>query len=157
MDLIYKIYSVWLYPNDPLLNLREDHYFLLTKNFTKVYNSFGYSHYLSYSDEIKAIIKGNFSFNTSGSNGIINKRLVKTKDFLTLKVLNDREYDSNYMIYNLYWNETKSGINIFDFNHAISFAPKNGEFNTYSDLRIFEHAHEREIEKRDLLLNNILN
>ncbi len=114
MDLIYKIYSVWLYPNDTLF-----------KDVCLFYTSKDNQYYIK------------------------NKPFL-VKDFLALEEnTKTKGYEIKYKIYDLYWNETKSGINILDWNYVWVF---DKDDSPKSILRIFEYKEQRIESIRNLNL-----
>lgn len=59
----------------------------------------------------------------------------------------------NYNIYDIFWNETLSGINITDYNFCSIY--RSG-MSTYSTYRIHEEKDNRQTELRNNKLNFIL-
>lgn len=165
MDLIYKIYSVYLYDN------QLDHDFLILNNRSKRYQGVTWDLPYDFSGMSSTGALGQI-YNMKGKNrkeeSISVMRevsednslpFIKNDGFLTLvktKVLSDFEggmKDSRYNIYDIFWNETKSGINIHEFEVLHIWSP--GE-SSYSSYRIWEEKHEREIQIRDFKLQEIL-
>lgn len=108
--------------------------------------------------------------NTAKESGVF---MIKTTDFITLepiaegrvsygpalpgdKVELDGLYKglkkSVYTPYNILWNETKSGINVFDWEIAGVWNPGQ---SFYSKIRLFESKDERESTIRDNKLKKI--
>lgn len=152
MDLVYKIYSVYLYDN------QLDHNYFILYNRSKRFGSnelttnFPYrlssalediykkrqtcvdieAHKLESIDILKNII-GNTS------------PIIETKNYLTL-VKRDSTHLSNYNIYDIYWNETKSGINLHEYEVVAIWNPGNTSCSAY---RIYEGKENKDIAIRN--------
>lgn len=63
-------------------------------------------------------------------------------------------YKQVYTPYNIMWNETKSGINIFDFDVAGIWNLGSSQYSTY---RLWEFIEERKKALRDFNLNILTN
>ena len=163
MDLIYKIYGVWLYDN------QLEHEFLILNNRTTGYlgqvnwdlpytfsgtSSYGalYKIYNLPDDKDKKSKSIQIMKDESEREGL---PFIKNDGFLTLvKTGTPPAHNPRYCTYDIYWNETKSGINIHDYEvlhiwHA-------GD-SSYSSYRIWEEKAERESQLRDYKLQSILN
>lgn len=118
MDLVYQIYGVWLYPNDPL-----------------------------FMDDCV--------FDPSDQNQYYQKnQTILVKDFLKLKVCDEPTgYNPNYRVYDLFWNETKSGINLLDWKYVWVFPESSPDQK--SILRINEYQEQRIQSIRDLKLKEL--
>lgn len=183
MDLIYKIYSVWLYQNQ----LKHDWVFFYnrTKSFSgrehwdAPYTMFGSGSYCA-SHKIYNMDKSDPNFiqdsidimlKTAKREGI---QLINAKDYITLIPIGESQISYSgalpgqvvetegkykglkkniYTPYNVMWNETKSGINPHE--HEVMGIWKAGD-SSYSCYRIWEEKSEREKEIRDYKINSIL-
>lgn len=160
MDLIYKIYSVYLYDNQ--LN---HEYFILnkrSKGFTGElkwdlpYGFSGSSPYgaLNIIYNMKGDDKKEKSIEIMRETSIQNKLpFIKNDGFLTL-VKTGKSHIDNYNTYDIYWNETKSGINLHDWEVLNVWTPGTSSYSCY---RIWEEKTERESQIRDYKLQLILN
>jgi hypothetical protein len=83
----------------------------------------------------------------------VNIPLIKNNEFLIINVVGN-SYKGNYNVYDIYWNETKSGINIHEYDFIAIWKPGRSDYTTY---RIDEYKKEREIQLRNLKLESILN
>jgi hypothetical protein len=158
MDLIYKIYSAYLYDGQ------------ITSDFFILYN------------KSKSFIGGNsldigYNVNSSlgeiykieNSKGVINLKfesinlikegckrdnspLIECLDYVTYVKIGGTHLP-NYNAYEIYWNETKSGVNIFDYDLVGTW--KIGS-STYTTYRIFEEKNNRIQPYRDYTLNKII-
>jgi hypothetical protein len=182
MDLIYKIYSVYLYDNQ----LNHDYIFFYNRrkgftgelNWNAPYYMFGSSD-LSASTQIYRMDKSDPNFNEKSillmsevakEEGIL---MIKTTDFITLVPLEEGRVSyggalpgdvvetegkykglkkSVYTPYDIMWNETKSGINPHDFE---VMGVWNVGQSQYSSYRIWEEKAEREKTIRDNKLNKL--
>lgn len=79
-------------------------------------------------------------------------KFIRSKDFITLKKTRGSHLD-NYNGYDVYWNETKSGINIHEWEVAGVWNAGN---SSYSTIRLWETKDIRESLIRDRKLNDIL-
>jgi hypothetical protein len=176
MDLIYKIYSVYLYDNQ----LNHDYVFLYNRkkgfsgelNWDAPYYMFGSSDMCA-STQIYRMDKSQPDFNeisvrlmksAAENQGIT---LIKATDFITLVPLEEGRASyggalpgdvvetegkhkglkkSVYTPYEILWNETKSGINPHDFE---VMGVWNVGQSQYSSYRIWEEKAEREKTIRD--------
>lgn len=161
MDLIYKIYSVYLYDTQLehewliLHNKYKSSFFLHSDESTLGF-SFGQAlneiHNLPKKkkgksiDIIKDVMKNEK-----------DKLLIRNDGFLTIdKIENTR--DPKYSIYDIYWNETKSGINITEYDYCSIYnkpSPTCAGTST-SCYRIFEEKRNRLIAMRGFNLESIL-
>ena len=183
MDLIYKIYSVWLYDN------QLDHDFIILYNRKMNYTKkLCWDIPYDYSDSLNEIFKLKSDPNLESKSIEIIKLaeiksnrtmisslkkeslLVKNDEFLSLIPCGESRisysgigdgdpikegkykglYKKVYTPYDIYWNETKSGINIQDWEVAGIW---NVGSSFYSSYRIWEEKSERKKE----ILNNKLN
>ena len=174
MDLIYKIGGFYLYDNQ--LNHDYLFFYNRTKSYASGltteadYLMFGSSDYCA-SSIIYSMDKSDPLFleksielmtETAGNIGI---SMVKTKDFITLREISEGSVSYNghggtlveegkykglykqvYTPYDILWNETKSGINPFEYEVAGVWNPGQ---TTYSTIRLWEYKGEREITIRD--------
>ena len=156
MDLIYKIYSVFLYDNQ----LNHD-YLILYNTYTDWTNQRSWDIGYDFSNAFNKIYnldKSSSSFNNDSIREIknaarrSNKLLIKNEGFLTLTKVRGT-YLPNYNAYDIYWNETKSNINIHEYEVAAIWNVGN---SSYSSYRIWEEKIERKRVKRDNMLNSIL-
>ena len=176
MDLIYKIYSVYLYDNQ----LNHDYVFFYNRkkgftgelNWDAPYYMFGSSDY-SASTEIYRMDKSQPDFNemsvrvmksAAEKEGIL---MIKATDLITLFPLEEGRASyggalpgdvvetegkykglkkSVYTPYEILWNETKSGINPHEFE---VMGVWNVGQSQYSSYRIWEEKAEREKIIRD--------
>jgi|ERR1035437_5744965 hypothetical protein len=159
MDLIYKIYSVYLYDNQ----LNHDYLIL----YNRYYDYRGLTWDLSYefSDVFEKIYSVTFmnenikvshiDIDSTGmmKNVCCKKGLpfIKNDGFLTL-VKNGTTHLTNYNIYDIYWNETKSGVNIHQYDVCAAW---NVNKSTYSPYRIWEEKDERAKALRDIKISEI--
>jgi hypothetical protein len=175
MDLIYKIGAFYLYDNqlnhDYLFlynrktryggGLSNDIDYLLFGSSEYCANSIIHSMDKSYPLFLERSIE--LMTETAGNIGI---PMVKTKDFIGLREISEGSVSYNshgsgvlveegkykgfykqvYTPYDLLWNETKSGINPFEYEVAGVWNP--GQV-TYSTIRLWEYKEEREITIRD--------
>ena len=184
MDLIYKISSVYLYDNQLehdyiFLYNRKRCSFRNELTWDAPFFMFSSSDF-SASNQIYKIDKNSSDFK-SKSLYIMSKSaksegidLIKNKGFLELKPCGDSRisysghgsgelitegeykglYKQVYTPYDIFWNETKSGINIFDFDVAGIW---NLGSSQYSSYRIWEFKEERKKSLRDFNLNMLTN
>jgi hypothetical protein len=154
MDLIYKIYSVYLYGN------QVDHDYLILNNRSKSFTGevkwdLPYEHSIA----LQEIHLGNHLSDDSPVKLMENasKRMripfIKNDGFLSL-VKTQGTHLPNYNVYEIYWNETKSGINIHDYE--VCHVWNKGQ-SQYSSYRIWEEKSERDKQLRENKLHNILN
>jgi len=153
MDLIYKIYSVFLY--DHQLN----HDYLILYNYGDYDLQRGLGYDIGYSlNKIHNLDKYSPSFNDESiiemQNAAIrgNKMFVKNDGFLTL-VKGGTSPRPRYNIYDVYWNETKSNINIHEYEVAAIWNVGKDSCSVY---RIWEEKDERERIIRNNKLNLLL-
>lgn len=159
MELIYKIYGVYLYDN------QLDHEWLI------LHNKYGFS---STSDlgydfdwalkKIYNLPKGekkakSIQLISKALSGEKDRLFIKNDGFLTIKKVEEtyNTYNPKYSVYDIYWNETKSGINITEYDYCSIY--KSGESST-SCYRILEERKHREIAfktfSRNLKLDSLL-
>jgi hypothetical protein len=176
MDLIYKIGAFYLYDNqlnhDYLFfynrkesrfrnELRTDADYLMFGSSEYCANSI--IHSMDKSDPLFLERSIELMTETAGNIGI---PMVKSTDFITLEAIHEGSVSYNshgsgvlveegeykgyykqvYTPYNLLWNETKSGINPFEWEVAGVWNPGQ---STYSTIRLWEYKEEREITIRD--------
>lgn len=176
-DLIYKIYSVYLYDNQ----LNHDYVFFYNR-------SKDYTGELSCNApwEIRCALNDIYQINKSDFNlyhksiEIMEKAaieqipLVKSSDFITLipcgeskvsysgalpgdKVEKDGKYKGLkkmvYTPYNIMWNETKSGINPHEYEVMGVWNPSKSNYSSY---RIWEEKDNRESTIRDSKLKKLI-
>ena len=176
MDIIYKIYSVWLYNNQ----LNHDYLFLYNR-------SINYTGDLSTNApwEIKCALNDIYQINKSHFNlyhksiEIMEKAtkragipFIKSSDLITLiptgegKVYDSAPFGDNiekdgpykglkkviYTPYDIMWNETKSGINPHQFEVMSVWNPGNSSYSTY---HIWKEKDNRECTIRDMKLNRL--
>lgn len=178
MDLIYKIYSVYLYDDQ----LKHDYLFLYnkTKGYIDLrvpYDMFG-GYSTSASNKIFRMDKSDPNFkphsiqimeSAAKKNGI---PMIKSTDFITLvplkeghvsysgigygEIIKEGKYaglrKQVYTPYDILWNETKSGINIHEYDVAGIW---NIGSSSYSAYRIWEYKKEREIAIRDYKIKKL--
>ncbi len=156
MDLTYKIYSVFLYDNQ----LNHD-YLILYNTYTNWTNQISWDLGYDFSNTFNKIYnldKSSSSFNEDSIREIknaarmSNKLLVKNEGFLTL-VKGRGTLLHNYNAYDIYWNETKSNINIHTYDVVAIW---NAGDSSYSSYRICEEKNERERIIRNNKLNLLL-
>jgi hypothetical protein len=177
MDLIYKIYSVYLYDNQ----LNHDYVFFYNRkksfngelNRDAPYYMFGYSDMCA-NTQIFRMDKNDPNLKEKSVELMLKAAqtegvtMIKASDFITLvpcgegrvsyggafspddKVELEGKYKglkkSVYTPYDILWNETKSGINIHDFE---VMGVWNVGKSSYSSYRIWEEKAEREKTIRD--------
>lgn len=158
-ELIYKIYSVYLYDNQ----LNHEWLILHNKYKSSFTPGFGNESELGYNfgEALKKIYNLPKDEKKVKSIELISKALSRDKDklfikndgFLTIKKIEDTS-NPIYSIYDILWNETRSGIDITKFDYCSPYTP--GESST-SCYRIFEEREHREIAfkpfSRDLKLD----
>jgi hypothetical protein len=184
MDLIYKIYSVYLYDNQ----LNHDYVFFYNRkkgfsgelNWDAPYYMFGSSDY-SASTEIYRMDKSQPDFNEMSVRIMkdASKRsdieLISGKDIITLVPLEEGRVSysgalpgdvveiegkykglkkSIYTPYDVMFNETKAGFNPHEFEVMGIW---NAGSSQYSNYRIWEEKSERESRIRDYKLQELLN
>jgi hypothetical protein len=156
MDLIYKIYSVFLYDHQ----LNHD-YLILYNTYTNWANQISWDIGYEFSNTFNKIYnldKSSSSFNEDSIREIknaarmSNKLLVKNEGFLTL-VKGRGTLLHNYNAYDIYWNETKSNININEYEVDAIWNVGNDSCSVY---RICEEKDERERIIRNNKLNLLL-
>lgn len=161
MDLVYKIYSVYLYDNQ----LNHDYIILYNRRsgfsgelnwnmpydydyaLGKIFDLRSNLHLCKLSQE--ELRSKSISLMESADKKNIESVLIKNNDFLTIEKTRGTHLP-NYNGYNIFWNETKSGINIHDWEVAGIW---NVGSSTYSIYRIWENKSER----KRVILNNKLN
>ena len=161
MDLIYKIYSVYLYDNQ----LEHDWVFFYNRKKSVLtgelrwdapYSMFG-SFDFSANNQIFNMDKSQPDFNemsvrvmksAAQSEGI---ELIRVKDFLILDKIGTTHMP-NYNAYQILWNETKSGFNAHQFE--VMGVWRTGD-SSYSSYRIWEEVAEREKTIRDNKLKSL--
>jgi hypothetical protein len=147
MDLIYKIYSV-------LLNkyrLKHDYYFFYNGDNKAPYDMFGSSDICAnkkiynMSHELQQGFITNDFFLSKSEELMLkaaknsNVLMIKLKDFIELVPTDNSNHD--YRVYDIYWNETKSGINPHEYNFLGMW---NIGDSSYSIYRINEYKEERQ-------------
>jgi len=129
-DIIYDIYSVYLYDNQ----LSSDFAILSNENELNSYR-------LSLVRD-----KNSFNINSDSIKKYYDNVIDNINEILTNEKI--KEVREQYSIYNIFWNETKSGINLCDWKFIHLFY--KGIYSTY---RINEYIKENNIyEKRQKLL-----
>ena len=148
-DLIYKMYSVYLY--DDQLN----HDFVILYNRTKSFTGdevCDIPHYFSDAMQIiyekcyrshQSIRQMEFAYNRCL--GLYKTLFLNAKKYITFEKVKSTHLPK-YNAYNIFWNETKSGVNIHDFEVAAIW---NTGGSTYSPYRILEFKHERDRQIRE--------
>ena len=147
MEFIYKIYSVLLYDNQ----LNHD-YIILNNNESKYGNlSYGLKMaldkiYSKSGDPIELIRcaceKENMPF-------------IKNNDILTIKQVSVTHLP-NYNGYDIYWNESKSGINPLDYKTMIIWNSGNSSVSEYR-IQEYKEFRDKELRKYKLFkLSDIL-
>lgn len=160
MDLIYKISGAYLYDNQ----LNHDYLFFYNRkkssfrnelNTDADYLMFGSSEFCA-NTEIYNMDKNDPLF-LEKSIEIMTERaeksgvlMIKSNDFITLEAIGEEK--GRYIPYNILWNETKSGINPFEWEVAGVWNPGQ---STYSKIRLWESKDERESTIRDNKLKEI--
>ena len=151
-DLIYKISGVYLYDNQ----LKHD-YIILYNRRKSFFNLNGLDLPYKYLNSLNEIYELDSSERDLKSIDIMQKvkventLFIKNDGFLTLEKLEETHL-FNYNAYNIYWNETKSGINIHDYEVAAIW---NIGHCSYTKYRIWEHKNIRTNIIRDRKLNQI--
>jgi len=160
-DLIYQIYSLWLYPNQ----LNHDYVFLHNHD---LYWLFGNSEHAANTKIYYLYNNGNLYYEEIKERSILLMKeaadksgvlMIKSTDFITAKPNEEHISYSNehYKVYDIYWNETKSGINPHEYK---KFSNWNIGKTTYSSYRIEDFKEKREIAYkawwRDKQINSIL-
>lgn len=184
MDLIYKISSVWLYNNQLnhdyiFLYNRKRCSFRNEQTWDAPFYMFS-SFEFSASTQIYRMNKTEPDFKLksleimSSATKRENIELIQNNDFLTLEPISEGKpsynghgsgelmiegeykglYKQVYTPYNIMWNETKSGINIFDFDVAGIWNLGSSQYSTY---RLWEFIEERKKALRDFNLNILTN
>jgi hypothetical protein len=158
MDLIYKIYSVYLYDNQLnhdyvfFYNRKKDFRGELTRD--APYYMFGPSDMCA-STQIFRMDKSDPNFleqsvrvmkAAAKDQGIT---MIKANEFISLVAL-----EEGRVSYDVMWNETKSGINPHEFE--VMGVWKVGQ-SQYSSYRIWEEVAERDKTIRDYKLQEVLN
>lgn len=180
MDLIYKIGEFYLYDNqlnhDYLffynrtrfgneLHTDADYFMFGSSNFcanTLIHN-------MDKCDPLFLEKSIEIMTERAGINGVL---MVKSTDFITLEAIREGSvsysghgsgtlveegeykglYKQVYTPYNILWNETKSGINPFEWEVAGVWNPGQ---STYTKIRLWESKDERESTIRDNTLKEI--
>ena len=165
MDLIYKISAVYLYDHqldhDFIIPNMRSYHFTGGESYNLPYDFSGSNSYGAFSKihsmcldpnpDIKNIEQRSISFMNEAC--IKNNLLfIKNDGFLTIEKF-EGTHLPNYNAYNIYWNETKSGINIFDYEIAHHW---NIGKSSCSSYRIYEYKMEREKQIRDNKIKSIL-
>lgn len=150
MDLIYKIYSVYLYDSE----LNHVYVFLHNrrKSFTgDVYNELPYRHTEAFREIYDLIHNKRDKEYGSKSIEILSSAsklegipFILAKDFITISKIRGTHLP-NYNAYDIMWNEKESGINIFDYELASTWRPGSSSYSTY---RIYEEKHNRDLVTR---------
>ena len=175
MDLIYKIYSVWLNKDQ----LKHDYCFFYNgcnkssyNNSNAPYDMFGSSDicaskkiYNMAHELQQGFITNDFFLSKSEELMLkaaknSNVLMIKLKDFIEL-VPTDTiavEFKNYYRVYDIYWNETKSGINPHEYNFLGMWNIGNSSYSMYG---INEYKEERQkafkAYWRDKQIDSILN
>ena len=68
-----------------------------------------------------------------------DKMFIKNDGFLIVKKVKDT-HNPRYSIYDIYWNETKSGVNIMEYDYCSPYTPGGTSTSCY---RIFEKRENR--------------
>lgn len=149
MDLIYKIYSVWLYDHQ-----MEYDYFILDNN-EHIPNWLSLAFNMVYDIPKKdRKSKSGYIIEKSHYTHINNNtNLVKNNIFITQECIIKSKNNDNYKAYDIFWNETKSGIDITEYKYCHTY--RNGD-TSMSTWRIFEHHGERVSKIRDMQLVELL-
>jgi hypothetical protein len=157
MDLIYKVYT-YLIP-DNLLNAD----YIILYNRTRRINNYDASIPTHYSNVLNMI----FSDKSYRNNSLVHMQnayekckndtlFIKNNNYLNFVKNNSRYTDNNLIIkeghsfYDIYWNETKSGINVFNYEVIASW---NLGSSNYSSFKIWEYKTERSKALRDYNLD----
>jgi hypothetical protein len=183
MDLTYKISSVWLYNNQLnhdyiFLYNRKRCSFRNELTWDAPFFMFSSSDF-SASNQIYNMDKNDKDFKSKSLDIMLSAskkegiKLIKNDDFIKLipigegrvsysgygsgELITDGEYKGLYKQiytpYDIIWNETKSGINIFDFEVAGIWNLGSSQYSLY---RIWEFKEERKNELRILNVNKVL-
>jgi len=156
-DLIYKINSVWLYPN------QLNHDYVLLHNEGDLYWLFGNT---AHSANTKILNLKNTNLKESEINeksvflmkeaaDRSNVKMVKSTDFIIAKP--NEESNSHYKVYDIYWNETKSGINPFEYKKFSVWNEGETSYSSYG-IKYFKEEREKVFSAwwRDKQINSIL-
>ncbi len=84
---------------------------------------------------------------------IFDVKGVKINDYIELVKVKDTDNDK-YKAYDIYWNETKSGINLFKWKRASVWSQKYP--SQVWTMRLDEYKNNRIKEYRDNILNKII-
>lgn len=172
MDIIYKIYSVYLYDNQ----LNHDYIILYNRNKSYFRKELTWDIPYKYSQAMNEIYKlknlkdrkdfynsevsedeqlklklESIQLITKSSSNCDNSLLIKNDGFLTIKKTGTTHLP-HYNTYDIYWNETKSGINIHEWEVAGIWNIGNSHYSSY---RIWEEKDVRESTIRDMKLNQL--
>lgn len=131
MEMIYKLYSVWLYENQ------------LSHDYVLFYNT--PPHNLSIAlDEIFNLRNLSVKDANKKSLEIMLSYipLIKSSDFIEVIPTGiPPSYNLRYNTYDIYWNETKSGINPHEYQNMLKWNIGHSQYSTY---RINEYKEERD-------------
>jgi hypothetical protein len=161
MDLVYKIYSVYLYDNQ----LSHEYVFFYNRsksfigdvNWDAPYDMFGSSTFCA-NTIIYNLDKKDPQFKQKSIEIMLDAAkstktlFIKASDFISLEKLKPTHLP-NYNIYDILWNETKSGINPHEYEVMGIWNPGSSQYSSY---RIWEEKEERLKAIRDNQLNQIL-
>lgn len=151
MDLVYKIYGVYLYDDQVyhewlIFHKKPELGYWFSKALDKIYNLPKENKNLKSIEIIKKVLsdeKDTF--------------LIKNDNFLTTELVSKVAHNPRYNIYDIYWNETKSGLNATEYNYLSTYREGDSATSCY---RIHEEHHNREIVfkpiNRDLKIDEIL-
>lgn len=154
MDLVYKIYSVYLYDNQ----LEHGWVFFYNRKWNyrgelvcdAPYHMFSRYDWCA-SQQIYNMDKVDPNFKEKSVYLMMEaaKRegvnMIRSKDFLTLQKINTTHM-SNYNAYDVIWNETLSGFNPHQFEVMGVWVEGSSQYSSY---RIWEEVSEREKAIRD--------
>lgn len=143
MNIIYDIYSMYLYNTDvddfkyAVLNNNRD----LGWSFSNCWNG-DYFDMNALRDRFEII-------NIEKCISIIRK----TEGSDSYSVIDGVKHKKNYAVYNIHWDETESGINVLEYKYLHYFHMKGEHVSSYSTIRICDHDKDFNItEKRQKLL-----
>ena len=157
--MIYKISSVYLYDN------QVDHQYIILSNKTTAYTGgekwdlpYGFSNAFNAIFAQKNVNRYGFDKNAE-SIALMRIQckhydipLIKNDGFLTVEKTCGTHLP-NYNAYDIYWNESLSGINIHDYEVCHIWGVGESQYSTY---RIWEHVTERDKVLRDNKIINLL-
>jgi len=145
---MYKFYSVYLYDN------QLEHDFLLLHNKRIDYSrSSALNRIYQYKGDDKKEYSINLMKSTFESKSSYKEVLfIENKGFIKL-VKCSGTHLPNYNVYNLYWDENASGVNIHNWDYCSPWKAGSSQCSVY---RIHEYKSERLSYSRDLAIQNIL-